>query len=165
MAQSKIDRPISGDIQRSHRTETPQATADEFLAHIDALLALKGVLAVAWTQDTPYFNDGEPCEFGINEVALQLDPEIFGEVEDEDAYALPEGENFVTSYGLYSYENGDYRKQIQELNGVNTQYLSDAIREHWKGAAFENVALDNFGDHAVVIADPEGFHVEFYEHE
>lgn len=30
------------------------------------------VISLRWTQYTPYFNDGEPCEFGINTPQVQL---------------------------------------------------------------------------------------------
>lgn len=37
------------------------------------------VHGVMWTQYTPYFNDGEPCEFGLHGVGLFTDK---GEFED-----------------------------------------------------------------------------------
>lgn len=40
------------------------------------------VLAYRWTQYTPYFNDGEPCEFRVND--LEWSGKVEGEEGDEE---------------------------------------------------------------------------------
>jgi len=159
-------RPIEGDITASGKTRYNQVSPEEFLAVVDEILATPGIRSIGWTQHTPYFNDGEPCEFGLGELALDLDPAIYGEVDDDDAYALPEeGYNWATSWGIYTYpERGNYSTRKYELNGVDTKPLND-IFSKWASERYENVALDSFGDHAVVVATPEGFSVDYYEHE
>jgi len=43
------------------------------------------IVAVRWRQYTPYFNDGDPCVFRVNEPELILsDPEFEGEWLTED---------------------------------------------------------------------------------
>jgi hypothetical protein len=53
-----------------------------------ALIALlkedKEITAVRWYQYTPYFNDGEPCEFGLARLEVSFDD---GEFTDEGATA------------------------------------------------------------------------------
>lgn len=42
------------------------------------------LLAICWTQYTPYFNDGEPCEFSVGDInALVLDDEIQDQLDDD----------------------------------------------------------------------------------
>ena len=49
-----------------------------------------GIKAIVWAQFTPYFNDGDTCEFGVN------DP-TFTNAEGEDLYE-------VSAYGEYEGE-------------------------------------------------------------
>lgn len=158
------DRPIDGDITSGAKKRYDQVSPEEFLAVVDEILATPGVRAIGWQQYTPYFNDGEPCEFSVNELALDLDPAIYGEVEGE-AYGLPEDRNFVTDWDIYTYpERGNYTNRKYELNGVDTRPLKEIFAK-WESSRYENVALDSFGDHAVVVATPEGFSVDFYDHD
>ncbi|AKF13653.1 hypothetical protein PHIN3_390 [Sinorhizobium phage phiN3] len=41
------------------------------------------VYAIHWTQYTPYFNDGEECEFGVNEINIAFTEEGYDDREDE----------------------------------------------------------------------------------
>ena len=76
MSEFKIDRPVSGDVQLNNRTSVPQIDGAEFLKRMDAVLALPGVAAVVWDQYTPYFNDGEPCEFSVREPRIVFDVDV-----------------------------------------------------------------------------------------
>ncbi|UDL15848.1 hypothetical protein QEH42_gp057 [Microbacterium phage Pumpernickel] len=71
-----IDRPVTGDITESNRTDVDQIDGAEFLRRIDAVLALPGVAGVIWEQYTPYFNDGEPCEFSVNEPRIVFEDDV-----------------------------------------------------------------------------------------
>lgn len=45
---------------------------------------------VSWNQYTPYFNDGEPCEFSVNEWSVRVnDVDEYGYSEDEEEENLP----------------------------------------------------------------------------
>jgi len=174
------DRSIEGDIIRRTRSSYTQASPAEFLAAIDSILAVPGVAAVGWNQYTPYFNDGEPCEFSIGSVAVRLDPEYFNlsdedveEFEDDEAWGFPDDGAWATDYGLFSYidKNLSYSSGLYddanrrfEINGVSTLPIKEALKV-WNAGAFESVALENFGDHALVVATKDGFDVEFFEHE
>jgi hypothetical protein len=193
--ETKIDRPIEGDIVR-RRPRPEQLGAKEFLAAIDSLFAFAFVEAVGWTQYTPYFNDGEPCEFGIHEVGVKI-AGVGPDLEDEDAYGLPQG--FFTTYGLFrhgdKYRNPnwheftfgkvrgtpEYNMATEAYQKASQLYFSDEnkvfeiaghdtkdVYETLRSinwGQFENVMEDNFGDHAVVIATREGFEVEFFDHD
>jgi hypothetical protein len=44
------------------------------------------ILSVYWTQYTPYFMDGDACEFGVNDVFFTIDGEVLVEDEGERSY-------------------------------------------------------------------------------
>src|SRR5690348_1020347 len=45
----------------------------------------KGVKAIAWSQYTPYFNDGEACEFGVGDIAFTSNSKVVSAWLDDDA--------------------------------------------------------------------------------
>lgn len=145
---SITSRAVEGDIQDTSKPQYEQWTAEQFLSVVDDILAVPGVDSIRWRQYTPYFNDGEPCEFSVHDVQVKLvdgDPEG-GDYEDgyEDSWTL------------------SYRA---EREGVTLPTgLEDALKK-WQSAHFESVARKNFGDHAIVTATRGGFSVEFYDHD
>jgi hypothetical protein len=78
------------------------------------------VETISWTQYTPYFNDGDVCEFGINS-----DVEINGKSEwelEEGAEASPayqEASDLLTSIDEHVFEHvyGDHVKVTIHRNG------------------------------------------------
>lgn len=71
------------------------------------------VEAIRWDQYAPYFNDGDPCVFSVNEVTVLLSDKVGVEIDedaDEDDY---DEDNFVYSYGL---KDDKLEKAISELN-------------------------------------------------
>jgi hypothetical protein len=162
----KIDRPVKGDVQYSNKSTVPQIGPAEFLAEIDRALAAPGVTGLVWEQYTPFFNDGDPCEFSLGEVRVLLD----GVDENtEDDYDL-EYERGVSDYdtyhsgGVYPWGGDLDAVNWVDFNGVSGRTVYELLRSLNAGS-WENVALSNFGDHAVVTATPEGFSVDYYEHD
>lgn len=58
--------PIDGSITRGDR-RVPQRPLSELEPLIRAVLEDPTMHSFGWTQYTPYFNDGEPCIFDVNE--------------------------------------------------------------------------------------------------
>lgn len=58
--------PIDGDITRGDK-RVEQRPLSELEPLIRAVLDDQTMHSFGWTQYTPYFNDGEPCIFGVNE--------------------------------------------------------------------------------------------------
>lgn len=149
------DRTIEGDVSQGYLSTVEQFGTDAFLQAVDAVLDIDGVEALRWMQYTPYFNDGEPCEFGFHWGEVKLD-ERFGEVEGEY------GEDWLSEYDLYS----GYKPQVFKVNGQDTEEIYNALQSfEAKAGHFENVLKLNFGDHAQVTATREGFSVEYYDHD
>jgi hypothetical protein len=102
------------------------------------------VTAVGWTQYTPYFNDGEPCEFSVGDFHATTRTGVdFGQVasvyDEEEA-------GFQDSYAI---ADKDVKAGVKRLGRAKDYDL------------FETA----FGDHVMVIATPQGFHVNEYDHD
>lgn len=105
------------------------------------------VEAIRWAQYTPYFNDGEPCVFGVNNATVKL-------VGDEDDGEY--GDGFNDEYHFHNYKTGEKRKGYEEM-----QALNGAIH------ACSEVMQVLFGDHCQVTIwrnKPEA-EVEEYSHD
>jgi len=151
----KIDRPIEGDITRytgSERVE--QGTAAEFLAALDAVLSIEGVDSVRWDQYTPYFNDGDPCEFGVNERGVKF---VDG---DDEAGDYEDG--YVGTWALTYASNSGYPYRPENVTDEQTAAL---VAAELNFDRFEDVLRENFGDPAEVTATKDGFSVEYYEND
>ena len=151
-------RKITGDPQRSGRHDnTPPATAAEFIAATDAVLAVPGVYGVRWRQFTPYFNDGEPCEFGVQDIEVRLRP-----LDEEDERGDYE-DGWIDIWSM-GYSRKSEPERYPEVTDSIFEML-DRASDDWKALNAEEVCKRNFGDHAVVTATSEGFDVEFYDHD
>jgi hypothetical protein len=103
---------------------------------------------IKWLQYTPYFNDGETCEFGIHGVYYSeapIEKDEDGNIQIDDGseeyagYSNPRGKNKVLASDMKDFE------QLVES-------LSDSCK-------------DAFGDHVQVIITTEGVEVTDYEHD
>ena len=100
------------------------------------------IQAIKWVQYTPYFNDGDPCEFRVGDFS-------FCNTDDKE----------VLSDVWYDWYNGDGEDPIISNN------RTDAFESSYLSSAAEDVMLATFGDHAEIIATIDGFQVEHYDHD
>ncbi len=131
------------------------------------------VKEIKWRQYTPYFNDGEPCEFGVNELNG-----FFG-TDDECEY-----EGSLPSYSIdevveyrkngindnwsdwqkeyYPKKSKEYPADTDRLQSLNTDFrqLNSLVM-----AIPEDIMLDLFGDHSEITVTKEGIDVEEYDHD
>lgn len=73
----------------------------------------KDILYIFWDQYTPYFNDGEECEFGITDVvAISLTPKLL-----KKCPKTPDGKRYVPSIPslLYFHNMGDFKESHDDL--------------------------------------------------
>lgn len=153
-----VGLPVKGEVTYTKLERGTQKTSEEFKAALGAAFAA-GAVAVVWTQYTPYFNDGEPCEFSVGGMRAALATAIPGTYtsgrladnsetdEDEDG----DGEGFPL-YDVWDFRDEPYTPLLAAL-----RVLEDD--------AFEDVLYKAFGDHCQVIARPDGFTVREYEHD
>lgn len=97
---------------------------------------------IAWTQYTPYFNDGEECIFEIN------DP--FYSLKDVDVSTL-----------------GDpYELEDDEYTTPSNKKAEKEFLTFWKAIKpLQTILREMFGEHSVIYASKKGFTVETYDHE
>jgi len=156
----QINRSITGDRPQFDSSQrAAPATASEFLAATDAILALPRVEALRWRQATPYFNDGDPCEFTVHEPCVKLSG--LNTDEDGDEYGDYE-DGFVSGWELgYYAEKKSFG--FEELPRELIDELKKALGS-WGKLYAEEVCKRNFGDHATVTATTAGFEIEYFEH-
>lgn len=156
-------RPIDGEPQRFSSPAPPQADPQDFLDALDELLAVDGVEAVRWEQYTPYFNDGDVCEFNTREPRVKLS---FG---DDDAGDYDDG-----WYSVYDLDGDVYDRDTRAwiegngtINGRSTVEIKAALDRFGSelGPKHYVVLNEKFGDPAQVTATKAGFDVEGYDHD
>lgn len=103
------------------------------------LAANPEIRAIQWRQYTPYFNDGEPCEFSVNDVEYQFANKEYEDEENEDwEYVSWKPESAIEQAV----------KDIQDTLQLNEDIL-EAV----------------FGDGVRVIVTSAGIEVEDYDHD
>jgi hypothetical protein len=146
------------NAEMSALRETYQKRGQEIfkLAFKEFFDANPEVHVVGWRQYTPYFNDGDTCEF--------------------NCYA-----EYAFVSNAKDYENitwGEYQGEEENVWILDPDYgdtNADAVPEHVvKNAGSltnllskidDDVFLDMFGDHVQVFATREGFDVQEYSHD
>ncbi|MCM0676029.1 hypothetical protein NCC78_15210 [Micromonospora phytophila] len=151
--------PVEGKITRGHRV--PQRPLEELRPLLRALLDDEAVTEFGWRQYTPYFNDGEPCVFGVQEVWVRTT----GDGPGADPHDLQVGEyaNPHPSLGGRRWASagpGPYRGD-DEPRYQRAYALAEAL----EAGSFDDVLVETFGDHADVTVRREGIQVQFYEHD
>lgn len=128
-----------------------------------------GITGVVWTQYTPYFNDGDTCEFRVNDATFtnapidELDEVRWGDYdgETEGVWATENVAHALTS-------ESEYYKDMKELmlSGGNIDPESCKLfNQAICSGEMEDVMEAMFGDHVKVIATREGFDVQDYDHD
>lgn len=168
--------PIEGDITRAS-SRTPQRPIEELQVAIADLLKHDSFTAIRWTQYTPYFNDGDPCVFGVNAHGLKGPDDDAGDYEDgfsgmssyDYSYMSHEAKKF---YGkpasrTYNRETLEYDYADDAIPGEHPEMVHQAnkVLSMINSGAFNDALLEMFGDHAVVTLRKDKIEVEFYEHD
>jgi len=115
----------------------------------------QGVKAISWRQYTPYFNDGEPCEFGFSDISFTSNPVVAKawlqeEYGDEDDRYDPEGNIIeeIVPTDFYSYEE-PWSERYPHPDGFKKGDV-----EFPDFSQFERVLCEKFGDHTTVVVSP-----------
>lgn len=128
-----------------------------------------GVTGVVWTQYTPYFNDGDICEFSVGELTFTNAPadelsEIrWGEYEGEtEGIWAADNIGYVFESDREYYQNT--KNMILAAGGIDAEsckLFASAVGS----SEMEDVMQAMFGDHVKVIATRAGFDVKDYDHD
>lgn len=126
----------------------------------------KGIKAISWRQYTPFFNDGEPCEFGVGDISYTSNPAVAAawlneEYGDEDD-RYDEQRNIIKDFvptDFYSYEE-PWSEKYPHPDGFKKGDITFPNMSE-----FEQVLNETFGDHTTVVVTPERVVQYEYEHE
>jgi hypothetical protein len=158
--------PVVGDINEGDK-RAKQRPIEDLAPLMQAILDDPTITEFGWTQYTPYFNDGDPCTFGVRgEIWVRT----ITDEDVDDTYQLEISRygghpslgkrdrtwnRDTSSFDEHPYEGPDEARYDRCLA------LSDAI----EGGEFLDVLLDAFGDHAEITVKKDGIKVDFYEHD
>jgi hypothetical protein len=168
---------ISGELDSLNKAK--KELGDKTLRILKELINKSDLIdAVRWTQYTPYFNDGDTCEFGVNDIEFRFNEEIHNpsdklnksskgkkddDDEDEDDYG--DDENFVGTYSLDSFL--DERKDVLNFKDIDQarKLCADIEYVHSTLTQMGDALKDMFGDHVQITVTRKGVETEEYEHE
>lgn len=135
MTKAEQIRAAKAEYQRLVMDLGKEAVREQLQGLFDAHPELE---AVHWSQYTPYFNDGEPCTFGLNQVYYKLRGQDTGGDDDNGFEYIPYGDRGQTG-------------------------LTMALRA-FANSRDEDIYKECFGDHVEVTATRDGIEVAEYDH-
>lgn len=141
--------PVTGTIAKRDHDQIDQRPIEELRPLLEAVLADPLIEEIGWTQYTPYFNDGDACEFSAGEPWCRT----VRDGEDEDRWSLT----------MYSHKTFSAFKNDPEM--VASKRTAKAFCDAIEGGQFEDVLLQAFGDHALVTVRKDGVGIQFYQHD
>lgn len=163
-----LGMPVSGDITEGS-TRVEQKPIEELAPLFQAVLDDPTIVEFGWRQYTPYFNDGDTCEFGVHGVWVRTTADVDVEEDDEyyDSYDLDV--DYHRSLGKvksdWNQETRQYENKRYEGPDEGRYDRCQALARAIESGAYENALLDTFGDHAMVTVRKDGIEVEFYSHD
>lgn len=113
-----------------------------------------------WTQYTPYFNDGDTCEFEANTDYIYVNGVY---IEDCEWY----NKTKVTDYGKYNYDKRVYEGRVEVANPDYDEELVNVTNEIKSFLSYfeDDFFKDQFGDHTIVTITKNGVETDQYDHD
>jgi len=134
------------EVKSKMMAEGQEALKTEFQKVFEAY---PKITVIKWNQYTPYFNDGDTCEFGVGSFVI--------------SNALNAEE--VSSYGEYEGETeGEWAEELWGDTAKEYPLIRD-LENFCNTGIGKEILLMTFEDHSIVTATCEGFDIEEYEHE
>lgn len=114
--------------------------------------------SVSWTQYTPYFNDGEPCYFGVHKYDIQINEDSIWEKVSSLEKELETAISGAKKAGVDPDDAPRVKELKEKIEKLSPPELSDKeekkIRETIRGylGAFDDGEfMTMFGDHVKVV--------------
>ncbi|MBX9392229.1 hypothetical protein K4749_01110 [Streptomyces sp. TRM72054] len=160
-ARNFLGIPVQGDITPG-ATRVEQKPLEDLQPILQAVLDDPTIVEFGWRQYTPYFNDGDPCEFSAHGLWVRTTDD---EDADEDELEMWGHRSLGKVSGHRDQATGEWvtdpYQGPDEARYLRCKELEKAV----EGGAFEVVLLKAFGDHAEVTVRRDGIEVEFYSHD
>lgn len=152
--------PVEGDITRGDKREQ-QRPIEDLQPLLRAVLDDPFVVEFGWKQYTPYFNDGDPCTFGVGTPWFRTTSDL----DQDETYSLELLSHPTLGGERYDAATRSFLPVVRTPEAIATYGRCKVLNDAVEGGAFEDVLLEAFGDHAIVKVKPTGITVEFYEHD
>ncbi len=146
-------KTLMENTRKEIKTNSQSAIDNFFKELFESEPNLKGV---RWTQYTPYFDDGDPCEFWVNEFNVAVDQKALNLNEDEfydEGYEIEIGEEV---FEFITCRYGD--KQNKELKRIEEK-ISQLF------SLDDEVFLMTYGNHVEITVTKEETTIEEYDHD
>lgn len=156
-------------LKQQFQTEAQVIFKDVFKNFFDKNPA---ITAVIWNQYTPYFNDGDTCEFNVNEISFTNAPDLelidnYGELDESVPSDVADTIFYCDNLHYVMSNRGDYYKREAALisqNNIDVGLCSE-LSSMMHSDSMTEVLESMFGDHVRVVATKDGFSVEEYSHD
>lgn len=130
---------------------------------------------VSWTQYTPYFNDGEPCEFGVHEksISIREDAKDFSEYDEDedvpvwlsyDSLPNPDNRSWYEKMLTESKNEDYYKEKLQQLDDPNLAPIFTALEDLKSFDSIPEEVYQTLGEGRVFVSR-DGIDVEEYDHD
>ncbi|MFF4478724.1 hypothetical protein ACFY1A_17140 [Streptomyces sp. NPDC001520] len=160
--------PVEGDITAG-ATRVDQKPIEELQPILQAVLDDPTIVEFGWRQCTPYFNDGDPCEFSAYGLWVRTDADEGDDIDEYDLGIWGHRSLGKTSGGEWvdDPDTGRRKKVGAQYEGPDEARYErvQALEAAVEGGEFEHVLLEAFGDHASITVRRDGIEVDFYEHD
>ena len=157
--QAEFDKLLE---EQRELTKRFQSKAQELFKQTTKLFFEKNpaITAMIWTQYTPYFNDGDTCEFSVGDPSFTNVDDLddlsrWGEYEGEDEDKWSE-----SSWG-FKYQSEKKGTVFEGIDPASIEKFSSLIQS----SEMEDVMKAMFGDHVRVVATRDGFDVDDHDHD
>jgi hypothetical protein len=121
--------------------------------------------SVRWAQYTPHFNDGDVCEFGVNDLEFKFSKEVNDLLNIEEYVDGDEENNWVGDWKVDSL----IEDKVDVLNHKEVKKIEDAIKQarsaHEVLRDISGFLQAEFGDHTQVTVSKKGIETDGYEHD
>jgi hypothetical protein len=119
--------------------------------------------SIQWTQYTPHFNDGDACEFGINEayIGLKTSDVMSLQLERKDSTHNLDQVIYLDAYDFSIYKDGKSTFPTPECKELKQQCndISSTLYE------LTDLCKSAFGDHAQITISRTSIEVDEYDHD
>lgn len=139
-------------IRDKFANEGKQALKEAFKEYFEKHPIVEKIL---WTQYTPYFMDGEPCVFGINQFEIRFYEDKLGSVNISSFYEGFDPDS--PTYGEY-YDQDTFQEEHKLAEADMSKLASQCYN-------VDTILQTVFGDHCMVIATADGFEVSDFNHD
>ncbi|SDH18098.1 hypothetical protein SAMN05421505_11285 [Sinosporangium album] len=171
---------IEGDRDFNRVRAGEQWDGDRASRVLAPLMESPRIEAIRWTQYTPYFNDGDVCEFSVYGASYKVNDRPLPDPADD----YDEEEDFLTTYSP-RLKGGRYERRVP---GTGRYFEDNYVKAEWEeygdfcarhddydamndfsnsieAGYLDQLFYDLFGDHARVTVYKDRIEVEEYSHD